>query len=319
MSIQRQIVPVPLATGIDTNVDPKQLQAKLLKCENGYVARQGVVDKRHGTAHAAGTYAAESFITKHKDRPVLLGQNALRIYDGGELLTGAFDRSPELTPSPLHFCDINPEHISATAGDTYYHPDIAETPTVRAISYTAYRVVSGTLTFVPCLETFDKATGLQLDKLEGASGGTSTTHSRRFRLVEADGTICAFYMKVASDEYVAVYEVSGTTGLITGPATTSAIWPAVLSPDENMFDACLIEGDYSTTIDNVAIVYPSISGIAVLVGRYIPGTGFATPYGTIVVSGTVNAVGCSPWGLLTAPSLTPGLFGVWYALADGES
>lgn len=48
MTLQRQKVQIPVAVGINTKADPKQLQAQLLQLQNGYVQRTGEIRKRNG-------------------------------------------------------------------------------------------------------------------------------------------------------------------------------------------------------------------------------------------------------------------------------
>lgn len=85
--LQKQLVPVQFGGGINTKVDPKQLQAgQLLTLENGVFAKKGQISKRFGydqlanTIEGGGTIKAGVELTTFKDELILFDGTSIYSY-----------------------------------------------------------------------------------------------------------------------------------------------------------------------------------------------------------------------------------------------
>ena len=85
--VQKQLVPVQFGGGVDTKVDPKQLQAgKLLTLQNGQFSKQGQINKRYGydllnrTIEGGGTITAGIELATFKDELILFDGTSVYSY-----------------------------------------------------------------------------------------------------------------------------------------------------------------------------------------------------------------------------------------------
>lgn len=81
MAITKSIVPASLASGLDTDTDPKLGPKGLTRVEDGVYERAGVISKRLGTVEIEAQ--SEEWLTKYDDITVLHGNShQVKVFDG---------------------------------------------------------------------------------------------------------------------------------------------------------------------------------------------------------------------------------------------
>ena len=105
MPIQKQIVPLPLAQGIDAGgTDPKVVQGQMLKCENAVFDRRARVAKRYGVT-SSGQAANATILGARKDEGIAYGTGDLYSFDESNAPAAQGSKHlyrTSLSPSPVY-------------------------------------------------------------------------------------------------------------------------------------------------------------------------------------------------------------------------
>jgi hypothetical protein len=87
MGVQKQLIPIQFGGGINTKVDPKQLQAgELISLQNGQFSKMGQINKRFGydilntTIEGGGAITAGVELANYKNELVLFDGNNVYSY-----------------------------------------------------------------------------------------------------------------------------------------------------------------------------------------------------------------------------------------------
>ena len=174
MALQKDTVQLAFK-GLQTGVDPKALATELMRLENGRMDRVGAITKRCGTTSITNAGYTEPFLSKYRDRPVLIGNGSMRVFDGA---AGASSGNFDAAATP-YFADIVIDLLSSVKRSLYFYPDIALLGNVLIIAYSEYKDVSGTMKYVQTAVTYDVTTGLKLDEQALQNGSVTTPHYPR--------------------------------------------------------------------------------------------------------------------------------------------
>lgn len=305
--LQRQTISMPLAQGVDTKTDAKQVVAgKLLQLENGIFTTLKAIRKRNGheqlgngITQSSETITAGAGLATFKDE--LLLANGADLYSYDQANNEWVDKGPflsvQVAQEPVQhdtFFQFNPDGVTFSNGlqvyawSEYKYPSPGtQYPTVR------YKII---------------------DSSTGQTVVPST-------LLSPDGNSAYFPRVVIAGPKILVYYADTTHGAVQvgiidpyDPAPISTVYdvtalatPAtqVLASDQPTYDVCVVNNKIIVAFNNAANPLPAAGGMGIRVFNTSDPT-------TVVATGSVAERG---FPLTVFPLEYPDVGGTQYAFA----
>lgn len=215
------------ANGLNEGTDPKLVQQDLLRAENIYRKRQGILSKRHGQVKLENSVGAGSTaMGVYRDRACVYGEYFAR-HNGQTDVPGRFD---VISSPPLGLLDVGAEAIDSSSGDAQTCPDMAELGNVRATVALVVPVGGGNYE-LRC-QTFDRYSGIRL-----ASSTVATSANVGNAKLLAHGTYLLLFYATNADALV-YRSINTTTGAIGAEVTMAAA--GVVRTAYKGIDACVV-------------------------------------------------------------------------------
>jgi len=235
MAITKSLVPASLASGLDTDTDPKLGPKGLTRVEDGIYEKAGVISKRHGTTEIAAH--SEEWLSSYDDIPVLHGNTfQVKVYDGSD-----FD-----VVDYIGYSTVFNEPFYARADVTTTTVEVALSDEVFASAYRADEVAGGSGIYA---RTWASATDRPLDN-EDLDGDSDCTPR-----VIATGSNGLFLIYIDdSTKHVVYRSINTTTGAIGAAVTLNSLNGSIrvaAAGFRDVLDACYIGGSNRT----IAISY----------------------------------------------------------------
>lgn len=291
--LAKQLIPLVFSKGVQTGTDPK-VSTDLQQLENGRLDRVGAITKRTGTKTNTNAGYTEPFITKHKDRPLLIGQGSVRTFDGAaRAATGNFDQ----IDTTIGFCDVEASPVASGARAYYACPDVIVYGNIMVVVYTDYQYTGINSTpYLPRIVTFDKTTGQQLDSQDLTANSIKTYA----RLAQGATEVYVWFLDGTRVKFYTV----DATGTISGSATDpSGGLPNALAAGRVAIDCCELDDANRTMLvtyldannDVTTFAYSTTSGFVssdTVTGTFLRCACYkhATNAGMVVYSAGVGSV-----------------------------
>ena len=213
MALERSLVTIPLAQGLDTKSDPRQLPpGKLTTLQNGVFTTGGKLRKRYGTSvlgtsiFGAGTISSADSLTTLGDSLLLSSAGTLYAWSPSESKW-----TSQSTPQAVRRTAISQDPIQRLGYDIFESSIATHSSGVTCVAYTAK---VGTATFSARYALIDAATGQVFTTAEittGASIGVKVAVlGARFVIVYGTTAAVSYFTVTTAGS------ASGTTSLVSG-------------------------------------------------------------------------------------------------------